>query len=128
MKKFNILDLFNNMLEKIAKDSHVAFFVGIMFILAGTLSLFDKVIEDLIGREIEFFHGAIFLGVFNLCMSIVFMINGAKNIEAGESARLNAHSKSPPILSEESERIGLLENEIKELRVNIKSLKKEGSM
>ena len=107
----NIAHLF----KKILDDHHMVFFTGVMFILAGMVSLFDHVIEAIIGREIEFFHGMLFLGVFNLCMSLVFMVVGAKNIESAEEA------KKPP----DAVRLATLEKEIRELRVELDALGKD---
>lgn len=104
-------------LKKILDDHHMIFFTGVMFIVAGLVSLLDNVIETILGREIEFFHGMMFLGVFNLCMSLVFMVIGAKNIEAAEAADTPS----------DAQRIAMLEQEIDELRAVFDSLKKNPS-
>lgn len=70
-----------NLLKRIVDDHHVPFFTGAMFIIAGVLSLFDNVIEGVLGFDITLIHGLFFLGGFNLLMSLVFMLVGAKTIE-----------------------------------------------
>lgn len=109
MKQNSILRYLSSLMAKIAEDSHIVFFVGIMFIIAGTFSLFDNVVEDLIGRTIEFFHGAIVLGIFNLCMSLVFMINGIKSIQAAEKSLKKTSLTT-------AERLDLLEKQINEFK------------
>ena len=103
--------------KKILDDHHMIFFTGVMFIAAGLLSLFDHVIETIIGREIEFFHGLIFLGIFNLCMSLVFMVVGAKNREAAEDADTPSDAR----------RLALLEQKIIKLRADLDALRKDHS-
>lgn len=70
-----------NLLRRIVDDHHVPFFTGAMFIIAGVVSLFDNVIEGVLGFDITIIHGLFFLGGFNLLMSLVFMLVGAKTIE-----------------------------------------------
>jgi hypothetical protein len=115
MEKFSIYPLLKGLMNRIAEDSHVVFFIGVMFILSGVLSLLDKVIEDIIGQKIEFFHGAIFLGVFNICMSLVFLFNGIKSIKT--ALCISEKDVKKPVSVEE--RIAEIEKELSELKAGL---------
>lgn len=74
------------MLKRLVDDYHVTMFIGVMFIISGLITGATEVIHLHTGFKIKLFHSMIFLGLFNCCMSVVFMIVGVRNIEAGEIA------------------------------------------
>jgi hypothetical protein len=73
-----------NILQRIIDDYHITMFVGVMFVLSGLMAAARDVIEVYTGFKVDLFHSMIFLGIFQCCMAIVFIVLGARNIEAGE--------------------------------------------
>jgi hypothetical protein len=101
----------NTYLKKIVRDHHTVMFVGVMFIIMGMINLNDHLLEKLIGMEIKIGHGMILMGVFNVFLSITFLINGISTVEAGLDAE-----KPAPDLNKMQQKINELEQEIKILK------------
>ena len=67
-------------------DYHVTLFLGVMFIISGLMAAANEVIEVHTGFKVQLFHSMIFLGVFNCCMALAFVIIGSRSLEAAEEA------------------------------------------
>lgn len=102
---------FNSYLRKIVRDHHTIMFVGIMFIIMGLINLNDHLLENLVGIKIKIGHGLILMGVFNVLLSITFLINGISTLEASIES-----DNSAPDPNELLTRIDKLEKEINELK------------
>lgn len=106
-----MMNHFNNQIRRIVRDHHTVMFVGIMFIIMGLINLNDHLLENLIGIEIKVGHGLVLMGVFNVLLSITFLINGISTVEASIDAE-----KPAPDLNKMQERIDELEKEIEILK------------
>lgn len=103
---------FNNYIKRIVKDHHTVAFVGVMFIIMGLINLNDHLLENLLGINIEVGHGFILMGIFNIMLSITFLINGVSTVEAS----IDADKPAPDI--------NLMQSRIEELESKIEKLQK----
>ena len=100
----------NNMIKRIVRDRHIVFFIGIMFIIMGLISLSDNIFEKMLGIKFHIAHGMLFLGIFNVVMALVFILVGTQSVEMG----ISSNDETNP-LEEINNKIKMLEDRIKEL-------------
>lgn len=72
----------NRIIQRIVKDHHTVFFIGVVLIVMGLISLSENLFENLLGIEFDMAYGYLFLGIFNVIAAFAFILMGAMNIEA----------------------------------------------
>ncbi|TCK59908.1 hypothetical protein [Seleniivibrio woodruffii] len=88
MKHLNLL------VKKIVRDHHTVFFIGVVLIIMGLISLSENLFKNILGVEFNIAYGYLILGAFNIIAAFAFIIMGAMNIEtavepdSGETDRL----------------------------------------
>jgi hypothetical protein len=102
-------------LKRIIDDYHVTMFLGVMFIVSGLMAASTEVVEVYTGFKVHLFHSMLFLGVFNCCMAVVFMILGARNVEAGEEAARNLKRAAQGTANGVDVRLAAIEARLQEL-------------
>lgn len=114
----------NNALKRIVNDHHVVLFTGVMFLISGLLQFVNVFIGEWLGVEIEIEFEFILLGVFNILMSVVFVVMGTRTIETVED-QLHEKKHPNPLPAKSPEElqkiIDSLEKRIIELEKNSKN-------
>lgn len=103
------------MFRKLLDDYHMTMFLGVMFIIVGLMTAANDVIEVYTGFKIHLFHSMIFLGVFNCCMAVTFMVVGARNVEAGEEAARARNRAAAGAAADVDARLAAIEARLQEL-------------
>ncbi|MDQ7778796.1 MAG: hypothetical protein RDV41_03675, partial [Planctomycetota bacterium] len=68
--------------RKILQDCHMVLFIGLMFMISGFVSFIDNFCQRLLGHEIEFLHGNIFLGLVNILVALAMIAVGGQSVES----------------------------------------------
>lgn len=112
---------FNKYIKRIVQDHHTVAFVGVMFIIMGLINFNDHFFEKLLGFDVKIGHGFILMGIFNVLLSLVFLINGISTVES----TIKEKEEKTPSIEELQKKIDELESEIKILQ---KSYNKESNV
>ena len=110
--------------HRLSHDHHVPMFVGSMFFLNGLVHLIEGTIRDVLGISIQTPHWLLFIGVLNIVMSLVFMLNGAlvveKSLEDGDDPQHDNANASPSA----NPSANLNDGKLKELEGRVAQLEK----